>query len=106
MSKRKIKDLFEDKLVAEVYERVRQSDGKKFYDTTIQRRYFDNTDVEHRTNFFQRRDMLSLHALAVTIERYIANQVWKARNTPRVPVEKPVEPETETEADDDTFLEA
>ena len=82
MSKRKITEFFEDKLVAEIYEKVRESDGKKFYDTIIQRRYFDNENIERRTSFFQKRDMLSIHILAVAVERYITNQLWKNRNNP------------------------
>ena len=105
MSKRKITELFEDKLVAEVYERIRQSDGKRFYDSTLQRRYFDGENVEHRTNFFQRRDMLGLHVLAVDVERYIANQLWQNRNNPGGARTADPVPEPDTETDNETFLE-
>jgi len=99
MTTQKTKTFFEDKLVAEVYEKVRDSDGKRFYDTTIQRRYFTD-NVEHRTNYLQKRDMQSIHLLAVAVERYITAQLWKNRKSGNVREEPDA-----VEQDTDSFLE-
>jgi len=101
MAKRKVAEFIEDKLVAEVYEKIRESDGKRFYDTIIQRRYFSSS-VEHRTNFLQLRDMSSIHILAVTVERFVKAQLWN-NNNPGAREE----PEPESEPDvTDSYLEA
>jgi hypothetical protein len=105
MEKRKVTEIFEDKLVAEVYEKVRDSDGKRFYDTIIQRRYFDSKRVEHRTPSYTKRDLLSMHILLVLVDRYIATQLWQNRSAPGGTRDVESGDEADKGADDGNYLE-
>lgn len=108
MAKRKVKEIFEDKLVAEIYEKVRESDGKRFYDVVIFRKYYDGQGAERRTPAYHLQDMLSMHILAVHIDRYIRNQLWHDRNTPaKAPPKEGNEVTSGNEAvDDAVYIEA
>lgn len=107
MSKQKVIEIFEDKLVAEIWEKTREGDGRRFYDTVIQRRYFVENNTERRTNFLQKRDMQSLHVLAVGVDRWINNQLWQNRDNPggARDVETAVDDTAETDIDDGPYVE-
>jgi len=108
MSKRKVTEIFEDKLVAEIWEKVREGDGRRFYDTVIQRRYFVENNIERRTNFLQKRDMQTLHVIAVAVDRWINNQLWQNRDNPGGA--RDVEPDADDgvapDVDDGPYIEA
>ena len=94
MSKRKVTEIVEDKLVAEIYRKVRDRDGRRFYDTVIQRRYFVN-EIEHRTPFYQLMDMDSMHILVVKVRRFIKDQLWQNRDSGNARDARPEEAEPE-----------
>ncbi len=79
--KNKCVEFIEGYVVAEIFEKIRERDGKHFYDVVINRRYHDDKGDERRTEFLQLRDLESLHILAVKARRHISQLLYEARNS-------------------------
>lgn len=79
--RKKITEIFEGKTVAEIYEKERDRDGMRFYDTVILRRYYDENGEEMRTDYLQLKDLESLHILLVKTKEHIKNLLWKNSNS-------------------------
>jgi hypothetical protein len=75
--RRKVAEIIEGKVVAEIYEKERDRDGVKFYDTVINRRYYDEGGEERRTEYHQFKDLDNIHILLVKCREYIRNALWK-----------------------------
>lgn len=79
--RKKIMDIFENKVVVEIYEKERDRDGMRFYDTVILRRYYDENGEERRTEYLQLKDLDTAHIALVKAKEYIKTLLWKNRTS-------------------------
>jgi hypothetical protein len=77
--KQKIHEIFEGSVVAEIYERRRETDGRCFYDTIVRRRYFDSESLEHRTDYLQKNDLDDMHIVLVKAKKYIVQKLFESK---------------------------
>jgi hypothetical protein len=82
MAKRKVIEIIEGHCVAEIWEKIRENDGKRFYDTVFHRRYRDDEGEERSSDCLQLKDLDNAHIVLVKAKNYIRDQLWKARNSP------------------------
>lgn len=79
--KNRVSEICEGNVTAEIYEKVRERDGKRFYDIVIVRAYHDDNNFENKTEFLQWKDLDNLVIVTIRARQYINQQLWEDRHS-------------------------